>query len=180
MSTKVDIAPEDYKEKYGFSDSTESYVVRGIRGLNEEVIKEISRLHDEPIWMEQLRLRALKHFLGMKVAKWVPELGDIDYQSLYYFAKTTAKTSDSCVLVPDEMKVEMPLQSYFRMNERNMGQFERTLIIAEPYSEVNYIGGCTAPVYSSQSLHSAIVEMIAKKGSLIKYTTLQNWSKDVF
>src|SRR5437867_12302381 len=100
MSTKVDIAPEDYKEKYGFSDSTESYAVRGIRGLNEEVIKEISRLHDEPIWMEQLRLRALKHFVGMKVPKWAPEPGEIDYQSLYYYARPAARPWDPWDRVP--------------------------------------------------------------------------------
>src|SRR5437773_1105375 len=76
----------------------------GNRGLNEEVIKEISRLHDEPIWMEQLRLRALKHFLGMKVPKWAPELGEIDYQSFYYYARPTAKTSDSWDQVPDYIK----------------------------------------------------------------------------
>src|SRR5436309_13253606 len=100
MSTKVDIEPEDYKEKYGFSDSTESYAVRGIRGLNEEVIKEISRLHDEPIWMEQLKLRALKHFLGTKVPQGAPEHGERDAQSCYYHARATAKTSDSWEQVP--------------------------------------------------------------------------------
>src|SRR5207247_9381822 len=104
MSTKVDIAPEDYKEKYGFSDSTESYAVRGIRGLNEEVIKEISRLHDEPMWMEQLRLRALKHFLGMKVPAWAPELGKIDYQSFSYYAKPTVNSDDSSEPVQEHSK----------------------------------------------------------------------------
>ncbi len=273
MDTKAEIVTDDYKEKYGFSDPTGDYAVKGIRGLNEEVVKEISRLRDEPIWMEQLRLRALKHFMERRVPAWAPELGEIDYQSFYYYARPTEKAANSWdqvpeyikktydrlgvteaeqkflsgvgaiyesesvyhslqkdlerqgvvfsdtvtalkeypeimkkyfgtvvpymdnyiaalqtavwsagsfVLVPEGVKVEMPLQAYFRMNERNMGQFERTLIIAEPYSEVNYIEGCTAPVYSGQSLHSAIVEMIAKKGSLIKYTTLQNWSKDVY
>jgi Fe-S cluster assembly protein SufB len=93
--------------------------------------------------------------------------------------QTAVWSAGSFVYVPEGVKVSMPLQAYFRINEKNMGQFERTLIIGEPYSEVTYYEGCTAPVYSSQSLHSAIVEIIAKKGSLVKYTTLQNWSRDV-
>ncbi|HXW36894.1 MAG TPA: Fe-S cluster assembly protein SufB [Nitrososphaerales archaeon] len=272
MSTKTDIVTEDYKEKYGFSDPVDSYAVKGIKGLSERVVQEISRLHDEPAWMEQLRLKALKHFLDRPVPKWAPELGEIDYQSFYYYASPTSKSASSWedlpdyikrtydklgiteaekkflagvgaiyeseavyhsiqsdlakqgvvfsdtvtamkeypdvmkkyfgtvvpyqdnfiaalqtavwsagsfVYVPEGVKVTTPLQAYFRINERNMGQFERTLIIGEPYSEVNYVEGCTAPVYSSQSLHSAIVEIVAKKGSLVKYTTLQNWSRDV-
>ncbi len=86
----------------------------------------------------------------------------------------------SFVWVPAGVKVEIPLQAYFRINTENMGQFERTLIIAEPGSYVHYIEGCTAPVYSSDSLHSAVVELIAKKGAHIRYTTIQNWSKNVY
>jgi Fe-S cluster assembly protein SufB len=72
------------------------------------------------------------------------------------------------------------LQAYFRINAENIGQFERTLIIADEGAEVHYIEGCTAPVYSSESLHSAVVELVAKKGAKIRYTTIQNWSKDVY
>jgi Fe-S cluster assembly protein SufB len=86
----------------------------------------------------------------------------------------------SFVWVPAGVKVEIPLQAYFRINTENMGQFERTLIIAEPGSYVHYIEGCTAPVYSSDSLHSAVVELIAKPGAHIRYTTIQNWSKNVY
>lgn len=86
----------------------------------------------------------------------------------------------SFVLVPAGVRVEIPLQAYFRINKENMGQFERTLIIAEPGSFVHYIEGCTAPVYSSDSLHSAVVELIAKPGAHIRYTTIQNWSKNVY
>ena len=86
----------------------------------------------------------------------------------------------SFVHVPAGVKVDVPLQAYFRINSKNVGQFERTLIIAEPGSEVHYIEGCTAPVYSSESLHSAVVEIIAKKGAKVRYTTIQNWSKDVY
>ena len=273
MASKVDIVTEDYKEKYGFSDPVESYAVQGIKGLSEKVVQEIVRIHDEPAWMEQIRMKALKHFLDRKPPAWAPELASIDFQGFYYYASTTKKAADSWdqlpeyikntydklgiteaekkflagvgavmeseavyhslqkeltklgvvftdtvtalkeypdvmkkyfgtvvpyqdnyiaalqtavwsagsfVHVPEGVKVDSLLQAYFRINERKMGQFERTLIIAEPYSEVSYNEGCSAPVYSSQSLHSAIVEIIAKKGSFVKYTTLQNWSKDVW
>ncbi|MBX9769773.1 MAG: Fe-S cluster assembly protein SufB [Candidatus Obscuribacterales bacterium] len=86
----------------------------------------------------------------------------------------------SFVWVPEGVKVEIPLQAYFRINTENMGQFERTLIIAEPGSYVHYIEGCTAPTYSSDSLHSAVVELIAKPGAHIRYTTIQNWSNNVY
>ena len=86
----------------------------------------------------------------------------------------------SFVYVPAGVKVEMPLQAYFRINTENMGQFERTLIIAEEGSDVHYIEGCTAPVYSTDSLHSAVVEIIAKPSSRVRYTTVQNWSQNVY
>ncbi len=86
----------------------------------------------------------------------------------------------SFVYVPAGVKVAMPLQAYFRINTENMGQFERTLIIAEEGSDVTYIEGCTAPVYSTDSLHSAVVEIIAKPSSRVRYTTVQNWSQNVY
>ena len=86
----------------------------------------------------------------------------------------------SFIWVPEGVKVEIPLQAYFRINAENMGQFERTLIIAEPGSFVHYIEGCTAPIYSTDSLHSAVVELIAKPGAHIRYTTIQNWSRNVY
>jgi Fe-S cluster assembly protein SufB len=86
----------------------------------------------------------------------------------------------SFVYVPPGVHVEMPLQAYFRINTENMGQFERTLIIADEGSHVHYVEGCTAPTYSSDSLHSAVVELIAKPGARIRYTTVQNWSQNVF
>ncbi len=86
----------------------------------------------------------------------------------------------SFVYIPEGVEVDMPLNAYFRINAQNMGQFERTLIIAEPYSKVHYIEGCTAPIYSTESLHCAVVEVIAKKGATVRYTTLQNWSNDVY
>jgi len=86
----------------------------------------------------------------------------------------------SFVYVPPGVHVEMPLQAYFRINTENMGQFERTLIIADEGSYVHYVEGCTAPTYSSDSLHSAVVELLAKPGARIRYTTVQNWSQNVF
>jgi Fe-S cluster assembly protein SufB len=86
----------------------------------------------------------------------------------------------SFVYVPPGVHVEMPLQAYFRINTENMGQFERTLIIADEGSYVHYVEGCTAPTYSGDSLHSAVVELIAKPGAAIRYTTVQNWSNNVY
>jgi len=86
----------------------------------------------------------------------------------------------SFVYVPKGVHVAMPLQAYFRINAKNMGQFERTLIIAEEGSSVHYVEGCTAPVYSADSLHAAVVEIFVKPGARVRYTTIQNWSKDVY
>ena len=86
----------------------------------------------------------------------------------------------SFIYVPRGVKVEMPLQAYFRINAENMGQFERTLIIADEGAQVHYIEGCSAPVYTSDSLHSAVVEIICKPSSRVTYTTIQNWSNNVF
>jgi Fe-S cluster assembly protein SufB len=86
----------------------------------------------------------------------------------------------SFIYVPPGVKVDMPLQAYFRINSENMGQFERTLIIADEGAQVHYIEGCSAPVYTSDSLHSAVVEIICKPSSRVTYTTIQNWSNNVF
>jgi Fe-S cluster assembly scaffold protein SufB len=86
----------------------------------------------------------------------------------------------SFIYIPKGVKVEIPLQAYFRINARNMGQFERTLIIADEDSYVHYVEGCTAPTYTSDSLHSAVVEIIVHKNARVRYTTIQNWSKNVY
>jgi len=93
---------------------------------------------------------------------------------------TAVWSGGSFIYVPKGVHVEMPLQAYFRINAENIGQFERTLIIAEEGSFVHYVEGCTAPIYSTNSLHSAVVELIAKPGATIRYTTLQNWSHNVY
>jgi Fe-S cluster assembly protein SufB len=93
---------------------------------------------------------------------------------------TAVWSGGSFIWIPEGVKVDIPLQAYFRINTQNMGQFERTLIIAEPGSYVHYVEGCTAPIYSSDSLHSAVVEIICKPGSRVRYTTIQNWSNNVY
>ncbi|MBI3928609.1 MAG: Fe-S cluster assembly protein SufB [Armatimonadetes bacterium] len=105
----------------------------------------------------------------------------IPYDDNKFSALNTAVWSGgSFIVVPAGVRVDIPLQAYFRINTENMGQFERTLIIAEPGSYVHYIEGCTAPIYSSDSLHSAVVELFALEGSTIRYTTIQNWSNNVY
>ncbi len=93
---------------------------------------------------------------------------------------TAVWSGGSFVYVPENTEVVIPLQAYFRINAENLGQFERTLIICEPGSKVHYVEGCTAPIYSTDSLHSAVVEIIVKRGAQCRYTTIQNWSHNVY
>ena len=102
--------------------------------------------------------------------------GDNKFSAL----NTAVWSGGSFVYVPAGVHVEFPLQAYFRINAERVGQFERTLIVAEPGSYVQYVEGCTAPLYSSSSLHSAVVEIIVQKGARVRYTTVQNWSKNVY
>jgi len=268
--SKIDIS-FDYS-KYNFRDLVE-YEIEFPKGLDEKIVQEISRIKNEPAWMEKIRLQAFKIFLEKPLPLWGADLTKIDFNEIRYYAKPTSKkgrswdevpeyikktfellgipeaerkflagvgaqyesevvyhnirkdlekkgvifvdtdtavkeypdivkkyfgtvvppndnkfaalntavwSGGSFIYVPEGVKVELPLQAYFRINAQNIGQFERTLIIAEPYSEVHYIEGCTAPIYSSNSLHSAVVEIIAKKGAKVRYTTIQNWSIDVY
>ena len=102
--------------------------------------------------------------------------GDNKFSAL----NTAVWSGGSFVYVPPGVHVEIPLQAYFRINTENMGQFERTLIIADEGSYVHYIEGCTAPIYKSDSLHSAVVEIVIKKNARVRYTTIQNWSNNVY
>ncbi|MCD6122762.1 MAG: Fe-S cluster assembly protein SufB [Spirochaetales bacterium] len=105
----------------------------------------------------------------------------VPYTDNKFAALNTAVWSGgSFVYVPEGVEVAIPLQAYFRINAKNMGQFERTLIIAEKGSRVHYIEGCTAPIYSTDSLHSAVVEIVVKEGARVTYSTVQNWSKNVY
>jgi Fe-S cluster assembly protein SufB len=103
-------------------------------------------------------------------------VGDNKFAAL----NTAVWSGGSFIYVPKGVRVEIPLQAYFRINTENMGQFERTLIIADEDSYVHYVEGCTAPIYKSDSLHSAVVEIIVKKGARVRYTTIQNWSNNVY
>ena len=102
--------------------------------------------------------------------------GDNKYAAL----NSAVWSGGSFIYVPKGVKVDVPLQAYFRINTENMGQFERTLIIADEGSQIHYVEGCTAPTYSTDSLHSAVVEIIVKKDARVRYTTIQNWSNNVF
>ncbi|WP_433378549.1 Fe-S cluster assembly protein SufB [Streptosporangium sp. CA-115845] len=103
-------------------------------------------------------------------------VGDNKFAAL----NTATWSGGSFIYVPPNVNVEIPLQAYFRINTENMGQFERTLIIVDENSYVHYVEGCTAPIYSSDSLHSAVVEIVVKKGARCRYTTIQNWSNNVY
>jgi len=98
----------------------------------------------------------------------------------YAALNTAVWSGGSFIYVPPGIEVKVPLQAYFRINAENMGQFERTLIIADKESRVHYIEGCTAPVYSTDSLHSAVVEVRGEESSYIRYTTIQNWSRNIY
>jgi Fe-S cluster assembly protein SufB len=105
----------------------------------------------------------------------------VPYSDNKFAALNTAVWSGgSFIYVPKGVHVEMPIQAYFRINAKNMGQFERTLIIADEGSSIHYVEGCTAPTYSTESLHSAVVELIAMEGATIRYSTVQNWSVNVY
>ncbi|MDG1540043.1 MAG: Fe-S cluster assembly protein SufB [Candidatus Thalassarchaeaceae archaeon] len=113
------------------------------------------------------------------VKKWFCSV--VPYSDNKFSALNTAVWSGgSFIYVPEGVQVEMPVQAYFRINAKNMGQFERTLIIADKGSSIHYVEGCTAPTYSTDSLHSAVVELIALPGSHIRYSTIQNWSSNVY
>jgi Fe-S cluster assembly protein SufB len=271
MSSEVaDVDLGEYK--YGFHDE-ENPVIKIERGLNEDVIRQISAHKGEPEWMLDFRLEAYKIFLSKPMPNWGSDLSGIDFENIFYYLKPTehnARSWDdvpetikntferlgipeaerkflagvgaqyeseviyhslkkeledqgilfldtdqallqhedifreyfgtiipsadnkfsalnsavwsggSFIYVPPGVRIEQPLQAYFRINAENMGQFERTLIIVDEGAYVHYVEGCTAPTYSSDSLHSAVVEILVKKGGRCRYTTIQNWSNNVY
>ncbi len=262
----------EYAEKYGFRDP-EQYVFKARKGLDREVVEQISWIKNEPDWMREFRLRALEYFLRRPMPTWGADLSELNFDEIVYYIKPTERqgtswdelpehirrtfdrlgipeaerkflagvgaqyesevvyhslreeltrlgvifvdmdtavreypqlvkqyfgtiippndnkfaalnsavwSGGSFVYVPEGVRVEVPLQAYFRINAENVGQFERTLIIVEPGAYVHYVEGCTAPIYSAASLHSAVVEIIVKEGARCRYTTIQNWSKNVY
>jgi len=258
--------------KYGFHDP-EKYIYKARKGLDRGVVEMISSIKSEPEWMRAYRLHSFEHFQQRPMPTWGANLGQIDFNDIYYYLKPTERkerswdevpedikrtfdrlgipeaerkylagagaqyesesvyhnlkeeweklgvifldtdsalrehpdlvkeyfgtvvppednklaalnsavwSGGSFVYVPEGVHVDIPLQAYFRINAENMGQFERTLIICEPGSYVHYVEGCTAPIYTTDSLHSAVVEIIVKEGARCRYTTIQNWSTNTY
>jgi Fe-S cluster assembly protein SufB len=257
----------------GWSDE-ENYVFKPKKGLNEDIVREMSAIKKEPDWMREFRLKSLARFERKPMAAWFAvNMPDLDFDDIYYYVKPTENqvkdwndlpdsikntyeklgipeaerkylagvtaqyesevvfhrnradlesmgvlftdmdtavreypdivrkwfgtiippndnkfaalnsavwSGGSFIYVPPGVKLDQPLQAYFRINTENMGQFERTLIIADEGSQVHYVEGCSAPVYTTDSLHSAVVELVALPGSRITYTTIQNWSNNVY
>jgi Fe-S cluster assembly protein SufB len=257
----------------GWSDVEDFYVFKPKKGINEDIVREMSWMKGEPDWMTQRRLKALRYFQRRPMPTWGGDLSGIDFDDIFYYIKpidkqvsawdqlpdsvkatydklgipeaerkylagvtaqyesevvyhrnrdelarqgvlfcdmdtalreypdivkqyfgkvippndnkfaalnSAAWSGGSFIYVPPGVKVDMPLQAYFRINAENMGQFERTLIIADEGAQVHYIEGCSAPVYTTDSLHSAVVEIVCKQGSRVTYTTIQNWSNNVY
>ena len=271
MATNMsEVGISDYK--YGFHDDV-APVFKSRKGLNKEIIHQISDMKDEPDWMLEFRLEAYEIFKAKPDVKWGGYLASLDFDDIYYYVKASDRTErnwedvpedikntfdrlgipeaerkflagvgaqydsevvyhsareefekigvlfldtdtalkehpeifreyfgtvipsldnkfaalnsavwsgGSFIYVPPGVKVDYPLQAYFRINTENMGQFERTLIIVDEGAEIHYVEGCTAPTYSSESLHSAVVEIICKPHSRVRYTTIQNWSGNVY
>jgi Fe-S cluster assembly protein SufB len=272
MSDNVVLGVDLDQYKYGFRDE-ENYVFKSRKGLDHEIVDEISWMKREPDWMRALRHKALDIFFAKPTPTWGGDLSKLDYDDIYYYIKpveqqsrswdevpdgikrtfdrlgipeaerkflagagaqyeseavyhslkeewerqgvifvdsdtglreyedfykeyfgtvvpaadnkyaamnTAVWSGGSFVYIPPGVKVQIPLQAYFRINAQNMGQFERTLIVADEGSQVHYVEGCTAPVYSTDSFHSGVIEIIVKKGARVRYTTIQNWSHNVY
>ncbi len=175
--------PEDIKNTYdrlGIPDAEKQRLVAGVAAQYEsEVVYH--KINEE---LERQGVIFLDTDTGLKEH---PELfeeyfgtviptGDNKFAAL----NTATWSGGSFIYVPKGVHVSIPLQAYFRINTENMGQFERTLIIADEGSYVHYVEGCTAPIYKSDSLHSAVVEIVVKKGARVRYTTIQNWSNNVY
>ncbi len=258
--------------KLGWSDE-EDYVFKPKKGLNADIVQEMSWMKNEPDWMRDFRIKSLNRFEKRPMPSWGGDMSEIDFDNIYYYIKPTESQVDewdelpdaikdtyeklgipeaerrylagvtaqyesevvfhrnredlerqgvlfcdmdtalreypelvqehfgtiippgdnkfaalnsavwsggSFIYVPPGVTVEMPLQAYFRINAENMGQFERTLIVADEGSQVHYIEGCSAPVYTTDSLHSAVVEILVKESARVTYTTIQNWSNNVY
>ncbi|MDR0788383.1 MAG: Fe-S cluster assembly protein SufB [Gemmatimonadota bacterium] len=258
--------------KYGFSDDIE-YRYKSRKGLDEEIVRQISGQKNEPEWMLNYRLKALKHALSRPWPTWGGDLSGLNFDDIYFYIRPSDKvgrtwdevpeaikntferlgipdqerrilagvgaqyesevvyhslkeewekqgvifkgmddglrdhedivreyfgtvvpyrdnlfaavnsavwSGGSFVYIPPGVKLDMPLQAYFRINAEAMGQFERTLIIVDEGAEVQYIEGCTAPTYAQDSFHSGVIEIIVKDGARSRYTTIQNWSHNVY
>ena len=182
-ATSWDDLPEDIKNTYdriGIPEAERERLVSGVAAQYEsEVVYEQIRedlteqgvifLDTDTALREQPEL--VREYFGSIIPA-----GDNKFAAL----NTAVWSGGSFIYVPPGVHVEIPLQAYFRINTENMGQFERTLIIADEGSYVHYVEGCTAPIYSTDSLHAAIVEIIVKRNARVRYTTIQNWSNNVY
>ncbi len=274
MATELITEPADVVgeiNKYNFRTESQA-VFKARKGLDREIVNQISEMKNEPAWMRDFRLKSLDMFYTKSMPHWGGDIA-VDFQDIYYYLKPTdhqGRTWDdvpqeikdtfdklgipeaerkflsgvkaqfesevvygslkedlakqgvifvdtdtavreypdlvreyfgtiippadnkfaalnsavwsggSFIYVPKGVKIEFPLQAYFRINAENMGQFERTLIIVDEGASVHYVEGCTAPMYSSESLHSAVVEIVCKRGSRCRYTTIQNWANNIY
>jgi Fe-S cluster assembly protein SufB len=175
--------PEDIRNTYdklGIPEAEKARLVSGVAAQYEsEVVYHKIRedLEEQGVLFLDTDTALREHEdLFKEYFTTVIPVGDNKFSAL----NTSVWSGGSFIYVPKGVKVEIPLQAYFRINTENMGQFERTLIICDEGSSVHYVEGCTAPVYSSDSLHSAVVEIIVKKDAHCRYTTIQNWSNNVY
>jgi len=183
QATSWEDLPEDIKNTYdrlGIPEAEKQRLVAGVAAQyeSEVVYHQIQESLEEQgvIFLDtDTALREHPEIFEQYFGSVIPP-GDNKFASL----NTAVWSGGSFVYVPPGVHVDIPLQAYFRINTENMGQFERTLIIADEGSYVHYVEGCTAPVYSSDSLHSAVVEIIVKKNARVRYTTIQNWSNNVY
>ena len=170
---------KDTYEKLGIPEAERKYLAGVTAQYESEVVYHRNRedLEEQGVIFSDMDSAVKDHpEMVQKYFGSIIPAGDNKFSAL----NSAVWSGGSFIYVPPGVEVEMPLQAYFRINAENMGQFERTLIIADEGSTVHYIEGCSAPVYSSDSLHSAVVELCALPGSRITYTTIQNWSSNVF
>src|SRR5260370_2930707 len=178
-----DDLPADIKSTYdklGIPEAEKQRLIAGVAAQYEsEVVYHKIRedLEDKGVIFKDTDTALREHpQLFQEYFATVIPVGDNKFASL----NTAVWSGGSFIYVPKGVHVEIPLQAYFRINTENMGQFERTLIIGHEDASVHYVEGCTAPVYSSDSLHSAVVEIIVKPGGHCRHTTIQNWSDNVY
>ncbi len=183
QATSWDELPEDIKNTYdrlGIPEAEKQRLIAGVAAQYEsEVVYHAIRedLQEQGVIFldTDTGLKEHEDLFREYFASVIP-VGDNKFAAL----NTAVWSGGSFIYVPKGVHVEIPLQAYFRINTENMGQFERTLIIVDEDAYVHYVEGCTAPIYSSDSLHSAVVEIIVKKGARCRYTTIQNWSTNVY
>ncbi len=183
QATSWEELPDDIKNTYdrlGIPEAEKARLVAGVAAqyesevvyhkINEDLERQGVVFLDTDTGLKQ-HPEMFEEYFGSVIP-----VGDNKFAAL----NTAVWSGGSFVYVPKGVHVQIPLQAYFRINTENMGQFERTLIIADEGSYVHYVEGCTAPIYSSDSLHSAVVEIIVKKNARVRYTTIQNWSTNVY